>query len=222
MAFCEELRNEAAHIWEAWHEHPFIRGIGDGTLERKKFEYWIRQDYQYLIDYARVFAFAAGKAGDLPTMQQFSRLLHGVLDTEMELHRQYAQKFGISSQDLEQEKKSPACQAYTDFLVRIAAAGSMAQICAALLPCFWGFLEIGERLQETGDTSPDNLYRDWIEMYSSKEFKELADWSKNLMENLALGTGEDEKKRLKEIFVTSSMYEYRFWDMAEHMEKWGI
>ncbi len=221
MTFCDELRDEASDIWDAWHGHPFIKGIGGGNLEREKFEYWIRQDYLYLIDYARVFAFAAGRSTDLSVMQKFAELLDGVLNTEMELHRKYARKFGISKKELEKEEKSPTCQAYTDFLVRTASTGTMAETVAALLPCFWGFLEIGKRLSREGDTSKENPYRDWIEMYSSDEFKELADWSRSLMNQMAQISNESEKKKMIEAFVTSSRLEYMFWDMAYKMEEWG-
>jgi len=222
MSFCDELYEEASKIWEAYHEHPFVKGIGDGTLERAKFEYWLRQDYVYLIDYARVFAFAAGRAEDLQVMQKFAELLDGVLNTEMELHREYAKKFGISEKELEDVERSPTCQAYTDFLVRTASTGTLPETIAALLPCFWGFLEIGERLSEEGDTTQDNPYRDWIEMYSSEEFEELADWSKGLMNSMADEVSEEEKERLKDIFVTSSRLELEFWDMAYDMEGWKV
>ncbi len=222
MSFSQKLKKEAEEIWQAWYQHPFITGIGDGSLQREKFEYWIRQDYVYLIEYARVFAFAAGKANKLQTMQQFARLLDGTLNTEMELHRNYANKFGISHQQLEEETKSPTCQAYTDFLVKTAATGSLAETAAALLPCFWGFLEIGKHLARTGDTSEKNPYRDWIEMYSSDEFKDLASWSRELMNRLAAGCTEEEEKKLKEIFITSSRYELAFWEMAEKMEEWEV
>jgi thiaminase/transcriptional activator TenA len=54
--FTEEIRALAAAIWEAQHEHPFVRGIGDGSVEAEQFAYWVRQDYAYLIEYARLFA----------------------------------------------------------------------------------------------------------------------------------------------------------------------
>lgn len=221
MNFCEELREEASGIWRAWFEHPFVRGIGDGTLKRERFEYWIRQDYVYLMDYARVFAYAAAKAGDLDVMSKFAQLLDGVLNTEMELHRRYAEKFGISRSELEGVKKSPTCQAYTDFLVRTASEGTLSEIIAALLPCFWGFLEIGEKLSEKGDTSQDNPYRDWIEMYSSSEFRDLADWSRELMNKITRESGEVERDRLKEVFLTSSKLELMFCDMAYSMGEWS-
>jgi sugar/nucleoside kinase (ribokinase family) len=43
--FTERLRRQAAGIWDAQSQHPFVRGIGDGTLELEKFKFWLLQDY---------------------------------------------------------------------------------------------------------------------------------------------------------------------------------
>ena len=39
------LRNAAASIWEECLNHPFVTGIGDGTLAVEKFQYFMLQDY---------------------------------------------------------------------------------------------------------------------------------------------------------------------------------
>jgi thiaminase/transcriptional activator TenA len=220
LSFCHELRDHAKEIWNGWHEHPFIKGIGAGSLDREKYIYWIKQDYVYLKDYARVFALAGAKAKRLEDMQDFARLMDGVLNTEMNLHRNYCSRFEIDVQELDKLEKSPTCQGYTDFLVRTAAVETVGITLAALLPCFWGFYEIGCRLQEVGNTGPDNLYRDWIVMYSSPDFAHLVEWSKNLMERYAAEAGEAERDGMKEAFLISSKYEAMFWEMAHALEEW--
>ena len=227
MSFADELRVAALPIWEAWHGHPFVRGIGDGTLAVEKFQHWLRQDYVYLKEYARVFALGAAKAGDLATMGMFAKLLDGTLNSEMELHRRYAAQFGVIAEELEHEPKSPTAQAYTDFLLAAAYGGDLDRLVAALLPCAWGFWEIGTRLAqatetggESGRGGGDNPYLDWIETYSSTQFGELVVWLKDLMDRLAEGCSADRRRELTEVFVTSSRYELRFWDMAEMLERW--
>ena len=54
--FSDQLREAAAPIWDAQLEHPFVRGIGDGTLAAAPFRHWVRQDYRFLIEYVRQFA----------------------------------------------------------------------------------------------------------------------------------------------------------------------
>ena len=58
VSFSAELREAAAPVWKAQLEHPFVRGIGDGTLPEDRFRFYVRQDYLFLIDYGRLLALA--------------------------------------------------------------------------------------------------------------------------------------------------------------------
>ncbi len=137
--FTDSLRQAAEPIWRAQHEHPFVRAIGDGTVDSEQLKFWVRQDYLFLKEYVRLFATAAARAPDLETLAAFARLAQETLATEMSLHRAYAAEFGISEAALAAEQKAPTTQAYTDFLLRVAALGDFAELVAALLPCIWGF-----------------------------------------------------------------------------------
>jgi len=219
--FTDRLREKAAAIWEAQHQHPFVRGISDGTLALDKFKFWVRQDYVFLIEYARLLALAAARSPDLDTMTRFATLLKETLETEMSLHREYAAEFGISREELEQEVAAPATRAYTDFLLRVAAIGDFAELVAGLLPCMWAFSEIGQRLAAQPVPS-DQRYAKWIAMYSSAEFAELAQWCRDLLDRLAAGLPERELQKLEAAFLTSSRYEWQFWQMAWTMEQWRV
>ncbi len=222
--FTDRLRRAVDPIWEAQHNHPFVKGVGDGTLDLQKFKFWILQDYLFLIEYSRLLALAVARSPDLETMIRFAELVLATLKTEMNLHRSYASEFGISVEELEKEKKTPTTQGYTDFLVRTAATGSFAELVAALLPCIWGFCEIGQRLAQSISVGQpaDTRYRKWIEMYSSKEFADLTDWCKQLLDRLASDLLQPDLERLEECFVTSSRYEYLFWEMAYNLECWQV
>jgi thiaminase/transcriptional activator TenA len=219
VEFSARLRQIADPVWQAQHDHPFVRGIGDGTLPLEQFQFWIRQDFLFLIEYCRLFGLAAARAPDLATLTYFADLLHSTARTEMDLHRSYAAKFGISAEDLEREEMAPATRAYTDFLVRIAATGDFAELVAALLPCMWGFSEIGQRLAETSRPA-DNRYAAWIEMYASADFAELATWCRALLDRVVRDAGAETRRRMEEAFVTSSRYELAFWEAARTEERW--
>ena len=219
--FTEHLRQEAAGLWEAQHQHPFVRGIGDGTLGVERFKFWLRQDYVFLIEYARLLALAAARSPDLETMIRFATLLKETVETEMNLHRAYAAEFEITREELERELPAPTTRGYTDFLLRVAAVGDFAELAAALLPCMWAFSEIGQRLG--AQPAPDKKrYAKWIAMYSSREFAELALWCRNLLDRLAAGLPERDLQKLEAAFLTSSRYEWQFWEMAWKMERWPV
>jgi len=120
--FTARLRQTVDGLWEAQHQHPFVRGIGDGTLEEERFKFWLRQDYVFLIEYARLLALAAARSPDLETMTRFARLITETLETEMSVHRTYATEFGIAAEELERESAAPTTRGYADFLLRVAAS----------------------------------------------------------------------------------------------------
>jgi thiaminase/transcriptional activator TenA len=219
--FTERLHQKAARIWEAQHQHPFVRGIGDGTLSLERFKFWLQQDYLFLIEYARILALAAARSPGLETMTRFVTLLKETVETEMNLHRTYAGEFGIRREELERELPAPTTRGYTDFLLRVAATADFAELASALLPCMWAFSEIGRRLAAQ-PTPSDQRYAKWIVMYSSREFAELAQWCCDLVDSLAAGLPERDLRKLEVAFLTSSRYELQFWEMAWKMERWPI
>lgn len=221
MTFTGDLRAQAASVWDAQLQHPFIRGIADGTLATERFLHWVRQDYLFLIEYARMLATAAARAPGLDAMTKLAELTHETLVTEMSLHRAYAAKAGITPEELEREEMAPTTRAYTDFLVRVAATGDFAETAGALLPCMWGFSELGLELQKE-PKPPEPRYAEWIEMYGAPEFAELATWCRGLLDSAAEGLPEAHLRRVADAFLTSSRYEYLFWDMAWNLERWPV
>ena len=117
----------------------------------------------FLIEYARLLALGAARSPDLATMTRFAELAREILTTEMELHRSFAAELGISPAELEAESPAPTTQGYTDFLVLTAAQGDFAELAVALLPCMWGYAEIGQTLAAQG-RSPDERYARWVDM----------------------------------------------------------
>lgn len=220
--FTERLYQKSAAVWEASHAHPFLSELAAGTLSQERFIYYMKQDYVYLIDFAKMFAIGAQKADDLETMGKFAELLHSTLNTEMELHRQYAERFGISREELEKTTPSQTTVAYTKFMLEAAANGTLAEVTAALLPCMWSYREAGVAFSRLPGALEHPLYREWILMYASQEFGELTDWLIALMDGLADGLSERRLSKLEELFITASKFEYLFWDMAYRQEEWPV
>jgi thiaminase/transcriptional activator TenA len=217
--YTETLQEAAEPVWAAQRDHPFITGIGDGSLGVERFEHYVRQDYRFLIEYARLLALGAARAPDLDTMRRLAELAQSTLTTEMDLHRAYARQFSISEDELEAEPMAPTTQAYTDFLVRTATTGDFAELAAALLPCMWGYAELGRWLASRGP-SPEPRYAAWVDMYAGDEFGELADWCRGLVDRLAEGMPGPARARVAQAFLTSSRYELAFWQMAWDREGW--
>ena len=215
----DALYEAARPMWEAQLAHPFVRGIGDGTLEEEKFRRWVRQDYRYLQEFARVFAWAAAKTDRLESMSWYAGALDLTLNTEMELHRKYAERFGIGREELEREPMWPTTRAYTDFLVRTAADGDMLELLAALLPCAWGYVYIGQHLA-AGGRPADERYADWVDQYASPDFAAAAEWLRGELDRLGDGLSPTSQARMTKLFVLSSRYEWQFWEMCWQGDEW--
>src|SRR5712692_2268116 len=203
MGFSGELRDCAAAIWTASLEHPFVRGIGDGTLPLERFRFYIRQDYVFLIEFSRVLALAAARAADLDAMSRYASLLDATLNGEMELHRGYCERLGIAREELEATVAAPTTHAYTRHLLAVAYAGTLGEITASLIPCQAGYAEIGRELATRGEPTSQPLFGEWIRMYASPETQEIATWACGLLDRLAAGAGAEERDRMAEIFVMS-------------------
>lgn len=220
MTATNDLHRLVQPIWGAQLAHPFVRGIGDGALDVEKFGLWLRQDYLFLIDYARAMGFAAVRAPDLETMRGFASVMHETLHVEMDLHRSYCDEFGIAAADLEREQRLPTTQAYGNFLVRTAATADFAEAAAAVLPCMWGYSELGRELARRGVPNEERYAR-WIAMYATAEFAGLARWCRGVVDAAAAGLPTAAMRRVEVAFITSSQYELAFWEMAWRGESWA-
>ncbi len=221
MTNADKLRKNADKIWEANFNHPFVQGIGNGTLDPKIFKYYLKQDYVYLIGFSRFFGLASAKADSLAQMGQLAKILDTTLNVEMDLHRKICAGFGISPEELEQTRPAPFCLGYTSYLISQAYEGDTAEILAALLPCSWGYVEIARRLKEKGLPEPDH-YRDWVETYASDEFFELNEWLKSEYNRLTDGISDKKLDKLQEVFNYSSLWEYMFWESAYSQQSWPV
>lgn len=149
-------------------ETPFVQGIGDGSLSRQRFAYYVGQDAFFLEAFARAYSIAAAKAPDWEGFNIFHTLAAGVLE-ELNLHQSYAADWGVNIQTV---VPGAATRRYTDFLLATAWSQSVGVTTAAMLPCMRLYAALGKELAQDG--IPDHDYRNWIETYGGGEFDQLA------------------------------------------------
>ena len=208
------LHDAAAPIWEACLKHPFVTGIGDGTLDVEKFQHFMLQDYLYLFDYARVFALGVVKARDPELMRTFAANVDAILGGEMKIHRAYMQRLGITEEQVFAVKPAIDNLSYTNYMLSVANAGGPMEIVAAILACSWSYAEIGQALAAIPSAAEHPFYGEWIQGYASEEYAATNQALIELMDELAAGTTEEQLAYLTDVFVNCSRYELGFWDMA--------
>ena len=212
-----QLRNAAASIWEDCLNHPFVTGIGDGTLAVEKFQYFMLQDYLYLFDYARVFALGVVKARDPELMRTFAANVDAILGSEMKIHKAYMKRLGISEEQVFAVKPALDNLSYTNYMLSIASNGTPMEIVAAILACSWSYAEIGQALAAVPGAAEHPFYGEWIQGYASEDYAATNQALIELMDSLAADATEDQIAYLTEIFVNCSRYELGFWDMSWRM-----
>ncbi len=216
----DRLRAACEDEWEALHAHSFVRGLADGSLPLETFRYYVEQNLQYLPEYARAMALAAGRADDVAAMRIFSAELANVLESEIPQNRSLLQRtveLGASDHGGAAEM-APATVAYTGFLVGTAARGGPTDVMAAIVPCTWSYGDIGRRLR--GNVHEHPVYSEWVEFFGSDAYAEIVETMRRDFEQLAGDVDAAEEARLAEVFVTGVRLERGFWDMAAGRSGW--
>ncbi|HIK45263.1 MAG TPA: TenA family protein [Leptolyngbyaceae cyanobacterium M65_K2018_010] len=164
--------------------HPFVQGIGDGSLDPAKFAYYLGQDAFFLEAFARAYSIAAAKAPSWEVFQGFHGLVTGVLE-ELQLHASYARNWGV---ELSTVEPGAATRAYTDFLLSTAWSSDVGTTAVAMAPCMRLYAFLGQSLAAT-NPGPHS-YSSWIATYSSDQFEPLAQQLEQLTPT-GVATGDD-------------------------------
>lgn len=218
----EMMRQECAAIWEAQLTHPFLVALGDGTLPAETFRFYILQDARFLTDLAKMFGFAATKTSDRDRAKVLAERLINTVNVERALHEGYAARFGMSPEEMAAVPMAPTNYAYTRHMLQIGAMGSLAETLTAMLPCAWIYAVVGQHFTAQGEPPGEHPYRDWLLTYANVEFEAVGIWMRGVIDDEASHLSEAGRERLRDIFRTSSRYEYMFWDMAWRREAWPV
>lgn len=219
LSFCDTLKAQTAVEREAMMSHPFVLGIGDGSLTRGRFRHFMVQDYLFLIDYARALAMGAAKAREPETMSWFATATDYILNTEMGLHRGYCAGVGIGAEELDNARPTPTTHGYTGYLLRVATLGTVPELMAALVPCVWGYWQVGEQLAAAGKPSVAE-YAEWIDTYAGPENAEVAESARDLCDRLAAAASDQERQAMGDAYTTCWLWERAFWQAAWDLETW--
>ena len=217
LSVSARLRQAADPVWEQCLHHPFVTGIGDGTLDVEKFRHFMLQDYLYLFDYARVFALGVVKARDPELMRTFSQNVDAILNGEMNIHRAYMKRLGITEEQVLAVKPALDNLSYTNYMLSVAHTGGPMEIVASILACSWSYAEIGQALAKIPGAADHPFYGEWIQGYASADYAAGNQALIELMDTLAEGATDAQLAYLTDIFVNCSRYELGFWDMAWEM-----
>jgi thiaminase (transcriptional activator TenA) len=220
MSFTRELWSAMTPIYEAILRHPFLTGLTDGTLPRAAFRFYAVQDALYLREFARALSLAAARAPEDDWIVMFNQHSAGALQVERALHESFFKEFGLAPGEVAATPLAPTNVVYTSYLLAVAYGSPYHEAIAALLPCYWIYWEVGKKLEHAG--SPDPIFARWIGTYASGEFGDVVRAVLSATDAIAARLGPTERSAMLRHVLTTSRYEWMFWDMGWRQESWPV
>ncbi|BBX16322.1 thiaminase II [Mycolicibacterium duvalii] len=215
-----QLWTAIAPIFDAIVSHPFVTGLTDGSLASDAFAYYVAQDVHYLRAYARALAIVAAKAPTMADSAMFARHCAEVFDVELELHGELLPALGLSTEAVDAIPVGPTTQAYNSYLLATTYDGSFVDGLATVLPCYWIYAEVGAELALHGSTDP--RYQRWIDSYGGDEFAATVAEVLDLTDRIGPSLSPADEAAARAHFVTTSRYEWMFFDAGHRQEKWPV
>ena len=210
------LRRDAGAHWTAYVRHDFVRQLGAGTLAKPAFQHFLKQDYLFLIHFARAFALAAVKSDTLEDLRAAAAAVTTIVDVEMPLHVAYCRDWGLTEAQMAGEPEAIECIAYTRFVLDRGLTGDRLDLEAALAPCIVGYAEaVALLFDDPATIRPGNPYAVWMDAYAGREYCEAVTAAIARLDRIGAARGADARyASLLATFITATKLEAAFWDMG--------
>ncbi|WP_447555580.1 thiaminase II [Vreelandella sp. EE22] len=217
MGYCfNDLTTACHNDWRAYIEHDFVRQLGSATLPEDSFRHYLKQDYLFLIHFARAYALAAYKSPTLADLRQAHEGMKAIVDVELGLHIGFCREWGISEDDLAKLPEARATMAYTRYVLDTGSRGDLLDLHVALAPCLIGYGEIANWLNAQGSTvrGGDNAFDAWIAMYEGEEFQAAMHAELEWLNARLAEVSPTRFEELTKIFRDATRLEIDFWQMG--------
>lgn len=210
MKLFQRLLKENAKVWDEYLHHNFVKELEKGTLKEENFLFYLKQDYIYLINYAKCYALLALNANNAKELRFAMKFQNYIVEGELELHKSIL-KLGIDADKLCVKDESIVNIAYTRYMLSVGQSGDFLDMLVALSACAIGYGYIGAEIisRLSKDELEKHPYKEWILTYSGEvfqaEIKEFEDFLNSYE------VDENKFKKLSEIFHTVVRLEREFW-----------
>ncbi|TKG96902.1 transcriptional regulator [Puteibacter caeruleilacunae] len=204
--FTERLWDAISPIYNVLLDHPFVTGLTDGSLPFSCFAHYLTQDIIYIKDDAEALAIVADRVDDAEAKEFFKAMAADGIEIEKALHDEYLHHFQLAAVT----QKAPAVENYTQFLLSHAKESEPAIAAAALLPCFWVYNKVGNKIRK--HAAMNNVYQKWINTYQEEDFEEFTARFIHIVEKMAASVDEKTKDAMTIAFVQSTQLELEFFE----------
>ena len=213
-----KLKSNILEEWNLYTQHKFVQNISDGSLDKKLYLKYLKQDYVFLIHFSRAWALLVAKSKSVNEMRIASATLDALVNKEIQLHIKTCKDEGITEEQLFKTEEELNNLAYTRFVLEAGYTGGFLDLLVALAPCVFGYGEIGLNLKSISKS--DNPYISWIDTYNSTEYQEVCMNIGSLLDEATQDRlGKDFANntlwpKLEKTFLIATKLEIDFWEMS--------
>ena len=210
MKLFQRLLKENAKVWDEYLHHNFVKELEKGTLKEENFLFYLKQDYIYLINYAKCYALLALNANNAKELRFAMKFQNYIVEGELELHKSIL-KLGIDADKLCVKDESIVNIAYTRYMLSVGQSGDFLDMLVALSACAIGYGYIGAEIisRLSKDELEKHPYKEWILTYSGEVFQAEIKECEDFLNSYEVD--ENKFKKLSEIFHTVVRLEREFW-----------
>ncbi|HED6757380.1 TPA: thiaminase II [Campylobacter coli] len=208
-----------SQIWDEYLHHEFIKKLENGSLKEENFLFYLKQDYIYLIHYAKCYARLALNAKNAEELRFAMKFQNYIVEGEIELHKSIL-KLGIDTDKLNVKDESLTNIAYTRYMLSVGESGDFLDMLVALSACAIGYGYIGAEIYKRLDKEKlqNHPYKEWILTYSSDEFQNEIKEFEDFLNSYTQKISQEKFENLSEIFYNVVRLESAFWEHALQMK----
>ncbi len=193
-------------------DHPFLRETAAGSIPFDVFANWLNQDYLFVREAIPFIAIMVSRAPH--ALRPGLAAAIPALQSELELFERMAREKGVSLR----EEMTPICHAYVQYLIATAHSRSFEEGFTLLYCAEKAYFDCWSTVRRTlTSASP---WKDFIDRWSNESFAAWVKWLEDEIDKLLERASETLRQQMAAVFLTTTRYEYLFWDIAFQGESW--
>ena len=205
------LKSNCKKEWSDYVNHRFLKDLALDKLPIAKFRKYLLQDFLFLQEFIRILSLSSFKSQNYEDMNRSIDFIIAIKH-ELKLHINFCKKWGVSLKQLKKIQPLKANSAYTSYVLKVGINRENLDLFTCLAPCIIGYGEIGAMLLKIKNWKKSK-YKDWIKMYSSKQYQTVAKNNIKYLDTLYNRSKKNNFKKLVEQFKKATLLEINFWNM---------
>ncbi|EPY53716.1 TENA/THI family protein [Schizosaccharomyces cryophilus OY26] len=188
-----------------------IAPFAPGNLPLRAFQEYLKQDYLYLVQFCRAYSLKGYKESTFSGIFEAAQSVFHVLN-EKEFHISFCRSYGISLDDLKSSEETPACTAYSRFVLDTGSQQDLAALEFAQAPCLIGYHLVARRLMKEPFRNVSGPYQRWIDNYYCEDYISAVCRGCRQLEEIVLTLSPERIQELIEVFIRATKFEILFWE----------